>query len=387
MKKHIYIIASFVAMSFTACDPMDEVYEEIDSKISDEYKADIKTELTIKDYEYLGKNQAPSYVGSQHYFISEEQAGELIPAVLDKNYPHVGVGTKAAITFNKLLFDYGSTKVKQDTAFSVTERSDYKLGGAKYSNFDKEAQVITFLGAKIPKASEGHLATLTYTWYNGSADPKSTEVTDTYFFVNGQWEDTYHVTNEDYAKVGRNRYNNFVVADEGVLEDHFNKFLTATIVGNKTGDGKYVSYAYFDGSSTKQLVMAMAFNGTRWVQVTEDVVDKSVVRFEKKGSKWFADLSISYNLAAADYAWIAGQANISTDANRANLAKYGNFNTYSWSKEDIIFAMAELLKYKFPNAAVDQKFSVFYDTYPAGLTQLNLIKRENGNFEEPKEDE
>ncbi len=387
MKKYIYVVASLVAMSFTACDPMEEVYEELDSKISGEYKADIKTELTVKDYEYLTKQKAPAYVGENHYFVSEGEAGELIPTVLNKNYPHVGDGTKAAITFNKLLFDYGSTKVKKDTAFAVTERSDYKLGGARYSNFDKEEQVITFLEAKLPDAKEGMLTMLTYTWYNGSAEPRSSEVTDSYFFVNGQWEDAYHVSEDDYKAVGRNRFNNFTAADDAVLADHFNKFLTATVVGNKPGDGKYVSYAYYNGKKTKQLVMAMGFNGTRWVEVTEDITEKSVVRFEKKGTKWVADLSILYNLVAADYTWVASQANISTEANRANLAKYGNFNTFSWTKEDIIFAMAELIKSKFPNATVGQKFTVTYDTYPGGLVQLNLIKRASGELEEPKEGE
>jgi hypothetical protein len=387
MKKYIYVVASLVAMSFTACDPMEEVYEELDSKISSEYKADIKTELTVKDYEYLVKQNAPAYIGKNHYFVSDEQAGEFIPKVLDKNFPQVGNGTKAAITFNKLLFDYGSTKVKKDTTFSVTERSDYKLGGAKYSNFDKPEQVITFLNAKLPDAKEGMLTMLNYTWYNGSAEPRSSEVTDSYFFVNGQWEDAYHVSEDDYKAVGRNRFNNFTAADDAVLADHFNKFLTATVVGNKVGDGVYVSYAYYNGKSTKQMVMAMGFNGTRWVEISEDITTKSLVRFEKKGTEWKADLSIMYNLVAADYAWIASQTNISTEANRTNLAKYGNFNTYSWTSEDITLAMVELLKYKFPNADVGQKYTVKYDTYPTGLIQLNLIKRENGNFEVPKEGE
>ncbi|RIJ42972.1 hypothetical protein [Pontibacter oryzae] len=387
MKKYIYVIASVAAMSFTACDPMEDVYNELDEKLSNEYEADIKTELSAKDYElFKGKGTAPAYVASEHYFADEEQASELIPIILDKNFPQVGNKTKAAITYNNLVFKFGDNTVSSVKYYTL-EDEDYALGGARYTSFDKEAQVTTFLSAKYPDAEEGTLALLTYTWYNGSAEPRYIETTDSYYFTNGMWLDAYHVSGEDYVEAGRNRFNNFTAADDNVLADHFNRFLNKSIVGNETNDVKYVSYAYYNGSKTVQQVMAMVFNGVRWVAVEGDVVTKEVLRFEKKGTKWVADRSISYGLVAADYAWIADQANISSESNRANLAKYGNFNTFSWSSEDILFAMSELLKSKFPNAAVGQKFTVTYDSYPGGLVSVILIKREEGNFTPPKDGE
>ncbi len=388
MKKHIYIVASFVALSFTACDPMEDVYDELDAQVSSEYEANIKTELTAKDYEFFkGKTTAPAYVAKNHYFGSEAEAGELIPAILNNNFPQVGNGTKAAIAYNKLLFKFGGNKINAREEYTLTERSDYQLGGARYSNFDRESQVLTFLGEKFPDATEGTLAVLDYTWYNGSAEPRSKDMTGSYYLTNGEWMSAYHVTGDDYAKVGRNRFNNFTSSDDAVLVDHFNNFLNANVVGQQAGDVKYVSYAYYNGSATKQQVMALAYNGNRWVELEKDLTEKAVIKFAKKKAEWKADLSIGYSLVAADYAWIAGQANISTEANRANLAKYGNFNTFSWSNDDIVFAMGELVKNKFPNAEVGQKFAVTYDSYPAGLQQVNLIKRENGNYEVPAEGE
>ncbi|MHA6247031.1 hypothetical protein ACXYMU_03780 [Pontibacter sp. CAU 1760] len=382
MKKYIYVVASVAALSFTACDPMEDVYEELDAQISNEYEADIKTELAAKDYEfYKGKSSAPAYVAKNHYFGSEAEAGALIPAILDKNFPQVGNGTKAAIGYNKLLFKFGGNKINAVEEYSVTERSDYQLGGARYSNFDRESQVLTFLGEKFPEAVDGTLAVLDYTWYNGSAEPRNTDVTDSYYFTNGAWVDAYHVSEADYVAVGRNRFNNFTSADDAVLADYFNRFLNASVVGNKPGDVKYVSYAYYNGKSTKQEVMAMNFNGTRWVELEEDLTENAVIKFKKKNAAWVADLSIAYSLVAADYTWISEQSNISTEANRSNLARYGNFNTFSWSNDDIIFAMAELLKSKFPGADAGQKYTVTYDTYPTGLIQSTLIKRDNGNFE------
>lgn len=387
MKKYIYVVASFAALCFTACDPMEDVYEELDSKISNEYVADIRTALTDKDYEfYKGKQTVPAYVATGHYFTSEDQASELIPAILDKNYPQVGNKTKAAISYNLLTFKFGDNEINKVEKYDLVS-SDYALGGARFSNFDRESQVTTFLNAKYPNAVEGTLAVLTYTWYNGSAEPRSSTVTDSYYFTNGEWLDTYHVSNEDYVTVGRNRFNNFTTSDDDFLADHFNIFLSNSIVGHKVGDVKYVSYAYYNGKSTVQQVMAMTYNGTKWVPVEDDLIVHPVLRFQKKDSKWVADRSITYSLVPADYAWIAGQANISTAGNRANLAKYGNFNTFSWTNEDILFAMSELLKNKFPNAPEGQKFTVTYDAYPTGLVEVNLIRRANGNYEVPKEGE
>lgn len=388
MKKYIYVVASFAALTFTACDPMEDVYEELDSKISSEYKADIKAELSESDYEfYKDSKTAPAYVASGYYFTSEDEASELIPAILDNKYPQVGEGTKAAIVYNMLTFKFGDNNVKGDVLeYEVTEE-DYALGGSKYTSFDKESQVVSFLNAKYPNATEGTLAVLSYTWYNGSADPRYTDVTDSYYFTNGAWVDAYHVADADYVAAGRNRFNNFTSSDDDVLADHFNIFLSNTQVGYKAGDVKYVSYAYYNGKATVQQVMAMTFNGTKWVAVEGDLIVDATLRFQKKSGEWVADRSISYNLVAGDYTWIADQPNISTEGNRTNLKKYGNFNMYSWTAEDVLFGISELLKYKFPDAPVGQKYTVTYDTYPDGLVQVNLIRRESGDYEVPKDGE
>lgn len=387
MKKYIYVIASVAAMSFTACDPMEDVYDELDEKISNEYKANIRTELSADDYELFEDSASvPAYVAENLYFTSEEQASNLIPKILDTNFPQVGNETKAAITYNLLLYKFGDNEVSSIENYTVSE-DDYALGGSSFTSFDKEAQVLSFLEAKYPDATEGALVILSYTWYNGSAEPRYIDTTDSYYFTNGGWVDTYHVSVADYVSAGRNRFNNFTSSDDAVLADYFNRFLNNNIVGYATNDVKYVSYAYYNGSSTGQTVMAMRYNGVRWVAVEGDVVTKAELRFEKKGIEWVADRSIAYSLVAADYTWISNQANISSQSNRTNLASYGNFNTFSWSSEDILFAMSELLKTKFPNAEVDQNFTVTYDSYPGGLVSVTLIKREEGDFTPPKDGE
>ncbi|MDX5436673.1 MAG: hypothetical protein LPK03_05725, partial [Pontibacter sp.] len=103
-------------------------------------------------------------MASGYYFTSEDDASELIPAILDNKYPQVGEGTKAAIVYNLLTFKFGDNDVKGDVLeYEVTEE-DYALGGSKYTSFDKESQVISFLNAKYPNATEGTLAMLSYTW-------------------------------------------------------------------------------------------------------------------------------------------------------------------------------------------------------------------------------
>lgn len=366
MKKIIYLLSSLMLV-FTACDPMEDVYDELDQLNPDVYKKNMSIELANKDYELLkGKTGVPSTVTSGHYFSSEEQAAALIPAILDKKYPQLGDGTSAAVDYNKLVYAFNSNKVAQNVSYTVTSE-DYTAVGMRYGNFDSADDMIRFLEYKYPTPVETQLVVLTYDYYTGTTNT----VTDSFYYLNGQWINVYHVTAANYDQVDRGRYDNFTSADDKLLPSFFNRFLSDNVFGANAGDIHYVSYLYYSGSA-KQRIYTMMFDGVQWKAVTDNVIATSSLSFVKKDGIWKPDLTIRYTLVAADYQWIAANPALGTDAARSNLGSFGNFyqsnpnSSNYWSQAMINKAMGALLKYKYPNSEVGQKYQLTYAAYNGG---------------------
>ena len=377
---------------FTACDPMEDVYEELDAQKGPFIKKDIEYTLSLSDFENVK-------IKDVNYFGSNEQAVTVIPAMLNRKYPQLENGSSVIVNYNLVP----SVGVKTKIDYTITEKADYELGGARFTSFDSWSQIKTFLEAKFPaeqaKAKgepvEGRLVNLTYTLYDGSGSPSSKTVTDAFYFINGEWVKTYLVTEADYVSVNRNRYNNFTAADQEMLGTYFSRFLVENDIKAEAGDTYYVTYTYYDGSKTTQAVTAMGYNGTTWTRATPATPLQVTAKFSKKNGVWVPDLTKSYTLAAADYTWISQQPTLGTEAQLKNLGSYGNFyqswegSPNYWSNNNITDALAAFMKNKFPNEEVGQKFNVSYAYYAGGnkVNTITLIKRESGNYEVPKEGE
>ncbi|MBC5993621.1 hypothetical protein [Pontibacter cellulosilyticus] len=378
MKKIFYLLSSLMLV-FTACDPMEDVYEELDKQYPDVYTKDMNIELAKKDYELLkGKPVAKNY-----YFASEKEAAELIPTILDKNYPQMGNGTSVTVAFNKLAFEFKGNKISSFAMYTVTDE-DYSAMGHRFSNFDSSNEMIEFLEYKYPDAVENMKVILTFDYYTGTTN----RVRDAFYFLNGAWRNIYFVTNDDYALVDRGRYDNFTSADDDMLPVFFNKFLSDNIIGAEAGDVEYVSYAYFSGGKTTHKLFTMIYDGTKWNAVTENVTTPAVLAFAKKDGVWKPDLTVRYTLAAADYQWIASNPALGTETNRTNLANYGNFyqsnpnSSNYWSNEQIVAALGALLKNKYPNSEVGQKYQLTYAAYNSGniTVTVTLELQSNGSY-------
>ncbi|GAB3197987.1 hypothetical protein GCM10027293_13730 [Pontibacter aydingkolensis] len=376
---------------FTACDPMEDVYEELDAQKGPFNKKDIEVALVKADYDNAKMKVT--------YFGSNEEAISTIPAMLNRKYPQLENGSSVIVKYNLVP----SVGIKTKIDYTITEKSDYELGGARFTNFDSWSQIKAFLEAKFPaeqaKANgapvEGRMVNLTYTRYDGSGSPTSKTVTDAFYFINGEWVKSYLVTEADYVSVNRNRYNNFTAADQDMLGTYFNRFLIENDIRAEVGGVYYVAYTYFESGKTSQAVTAMVYNGSSWTRATATSPLVVTAKFSKKNGVWVPDLTKSYTLAAADYTWISQQPTLGTVAQLKNLGQYGNFyqswegSANYWSNSNIVNALAALIKNKFPNEEVGQKFGVSY-TYFAGGNKVNtviLIKRETGDYELAQEGE
>ncbi|MBC5775467.1 hypothetical protein H8S95_15420 [Pontibacter sp. KCTC 32443] len=387
MKKLVYLLSSLMLV-FTACDPMEDVYEELDkAKTSD--KVTVSTELKKADYEVYSKDATVPHVAKNLYFVNEDEAAALIPAILDKNYPHLGNGASVNVTYNVLSYpQYNNTT---SIAARVTvSNAEYTAMGKLTSNFTAESDIATYLATKYPTPQERQLVALTYKM--SDANGTVTTQKDSFFYLNGAWKNIYHVSDAEYTATGNGQFRNFDSNSDALLTNYFNQFLTNYYTNNnlivRKGIVEYVSFTYYTGSATVQRLRIMVYDGSKWVEAAT-AVEKASLKFKKKANVWEPDLSIPYAFVTADYAWIGDDANgFGTELNRKNLRDFGNFyqsnpnSTNYWSDEQIAAAIAARLDVLFPNAEVEQKYEVSFAAYKGGnITRtMVFIKGANGKF-------
>ncbi len=359
---------------FSACDPMEDVYDELDA-LKGPFTKKVDVTLSSEDYtEVKGKS----------YFTTEEKAAAAIPEFLNEAYSHLENGSTVRVTYNKLMFPgYNSSVSEVEKYTAVAE--DYDFTGESHDNFNSAGDLVKLLEHKYPDAVENQLVVLTYDYYQNGA---TSTVTDSFYFKDGAWRNIYHVSDEDYASVGKR--SDFSSSDDDLLPEYFNKLLSNTVFGAVAGDVKYVSYAYYSNKTTTQQVLGMVYNGSEWVKVNPEAVEEAVLQLKKKQGTWVPDLTKSYTLVADDYVWISKQPELGTQPQRDNLGdpKYLNFyqswagNDNYWSDEDVLVALSGFLKNKFPNEEVGQKFEVTYAYYKSGnkTNTVTLIKRESGDY-------
>ncbi|AMM50325.1 hypothetical protein TH61_02825 [Rufibacter sp. DG15C] len=374
---------------------MDDVYEELDALPKAFNPNDVrKLNITMSEANYktlAGKPGVASYVNTNFYFATEEEAGKLIPLYLNTAYPNFDNKDEITVTYNLLTYSFKGNTVAERDVYTLTDE-DYALGGTTFKNFDRFSQVETYLNARYPTPVQGRLVNLTFNWFSNNQLPTTQVRTYSYFYTNGRWEETYLVTEADYLKVDRNRNNAFAPADEAMLPGYFDNFLKSKVFGAKAGDVKYVSYAVrMSSSSTLQQVMAMVYDGSNWTKLTRNFfTEPRTLTFAFNNGIWVPDLTIKYTLVTADYEAIAAFPNVGTELNRANLKQFKNFyqagsttDTRYWTEAQINAGLAELLKVKYPNAEVGQKYQLTYIVYRGSnvTVQTTFIKKDNGSFE------
>ncbi|SFE91270.1 choice-of-anchor J domain-containing protein [Thermophagus xiamenensis] len=108
MKKLIYIL-TFASLFFWGCDPLEDVYNELDQEKGD-YSAEIEVVLEEADYssladiaEALGNSDAADFIDEFLAFSEEYPASEFIPAYLEDEYIALKGGSRATVTFNYMV--------------------------------------------------------------------------------------------------------------------------------------------------------------------------------------------------------------------------------------------------------------------------------------------
>lgn len=377
---------------FTACDPMEDVYEELD-KANTKDNTTVETVLVKADYDLYKDSTDYPHVAKKQYFIDEAEAAELVPAILNKRYSHLGNGATVTVTYNRLSTPGISNEVSSWVEHTVTSEEYVANGDTRGDNFNSSKDFESFLKRKYPNAVEGQLVVLTYNYFAGTVYEN---ITDSFFFKDGSWKNIYHVTDRDYISVN-SLYKNFTSSNNSMLPTYFDKFLKEEVLDAEAGDIMYVSYYYYDFTNYNHKVMAMIYDGEKWVKA-EGSVETATLKFKKKNNKWEPDLSISYKLVAEDYVWMSQQPELGTPAQLGNIGVGKNDEGYNrntnfyqqdptaaryWKDQDIYNAISALLKHKYPNTEVGTKYAVTYEFYNSGVKAATVVLElmESGEYE------
>jgi len=359
MKKIIYLIA-VVAVFFTSCDPMTDIYNDIDNS-QEAIQGEVEYTLTDDDYADLDL--------SYGNFSSVDDAKTIIPGFLADKYPVWGAGSLANVTFNL----YKSNSVKNEEAYEVAAQ-DYTDLGYNYGNFSSPSDLNTFLTWKYPEANRGDLVELTYRYYvgGGVVEDRVTNV-----LLLDEWTATREFTNAEYSAMGRS-YPNFSSKDDakfkiGIYLKTLYPFAHAGDVitslynwRHKNDDDVYI---------IDKEIAPYTFDGANW-NLIGSVIENSI-KFGHNGTVWVPDNTINYTLTNADYT-LVGNGN------------YYNFDVRSGKDEELesarVAKINTILLNNFPNAEEGQKYLVKYAVYSGAAeiwtTKVILTDGEYVKFEE-----
>ncbi|NLP57608.1 hypothetical protein [Lutibacter sp. B1] len=346
MKKIIYILM-VLGVTFTSCDPMDDIYDDIDAQ-NEVISGEIEFTLSDDDYEELDL--------SYGNFNSVDDAKSMIPGLLEDKYPAWGEGSLATVTFKI----YAPKKTEKSLIVYTVSSEDYDTLGFTYGNFSSMDEIVTFLDWKYPDPADRVLVSLTYEYYSGGVST----LNNGFLYLNGAWEFIQGFTADEYNTMGES-YPNFSNQDEaeskipiflkekfkydtkkaGDIEAIMYKLYT-TDVDDLDGDGKT------DDSATYSYVSYYIFDGENW-SLYDNIINETV-KFGHDGSTWVPDNTIKYTLTQADYELVGN-------------GYYGNFDVRSGKAEESVDVRLEkintILLNNFPNMEEGQKFVVSYNVY------------------------
>lgn len=378
MKKIVYLL-TLIGFTFMGCNPLEDIYSEIDALPAEDFLVIGTDEFSLSDddYDSLGKT-----FGN---FNSTDEAKTLISDLLIEKFPRFAAGSSALVSYK--VYSPKSSHKKLYRYTVSTEDYDANPATAQYDNFDNVSQIYTFLDTKYPAPVNRDLVSLTYKFYNGSTNT----LNNGFFYIDGAWEMIQGFTDAEYALMGEG-FPNFSSADEAAtkvpiyLKDKF-KYesneagdiasimykLYTTDVDDVDGDGRV------DDNTTVSFIGYYVYDGSNWSKYNNEKIE--TLQFGFDGTTWVPDNTIRYDLVGADYVFI-GDALLATYAGPAGSAgRYGNFdrragNAAEWTDAMLVEAFNLLLNSKDPSAAEEQKYVVTFAIYngAAGFESLSLIK-------------
>lgn len=329
------------ALVFTsACNPMDDIYDELDAKGEAPITGENSIELSDDDYEFLEQ--------SYGNFSSVDEAKEKIPSLLDDKYPVWGDGSLVNVTF-KL---YDPIRVEDYTVTTSDYDALIEMGDISGPHLSSNSDINDFFSYKFPQADQGSYVELTYKTLAGKI--------------------LYTLTDDDYVLVGNGNYKNFDIRtgkgeeDIEVRREKIETILLNNFPDTPVNQQYLVSYAAFNNSyENVTLEMLVEFDGTNYNMVT----------------------GTEYELTDADLDLIKAELSETYPGPAANVVQYGSFDRRTtsdnyWTDDMLVEAFNVVLKNLDPTAAEGSKYSVTYVIYDGETKdQTVLLQLSDGSYD------
>ncbi|XMO87705.1 hypothetical protein AAFN75_05330 [Algibacter sp. AS12] len=369
MKKFIYLLMA-VGFVCTSCNPMEDIYSDIDEALEKEGII-AKFDYTLVEDDYK-ETLALDYAN----FNSDEDAKTLISEFLNVTYPYFGVTYKADGTIN----DASTANItyalynRIDTYSADIREVEYAeygpITGNTYGNFDRDSHLQDYLNQEYPDAEEDDFVSLRYDYYSGSVNT----YTDGFVYDGSVWNKIAGFTEDEYEAMGES-YPNF--SSESEAEEKIPAGLSTD--GAEFGDILQAMYELYSSGTTTSYTINYTFDGTEWVEYTN--VQPKTLQFGHDGTNWLPDNTISYSLVTSDYADIVSALAATYPSATDSMDNYGNFerrsgNAAEWTNDMVVEAINVVLENVDPSAEEGQKYVVSFDVYNGsnGTENFSVIK-------------
>lgn len=352
------MFAAFAVMLIQACNPMEDILNELE--VPTTVVADLDITLTEDDYDIVDL--------SFPNFSSEDDAKELIPVILTDKYPQLGEGSSAIVQYD--LFD--PIRINNEVELTVMEE-DYEALGNNFGNFSSEGDIFDAVEYLHPNPEANDVVTLNYEWFCFGCPeegPRTSKVT----YYDGRWYIAYVPTGDDYTFMGQS-FPNF--DSRTTARERIAKLFDINFPFAEEGDIRTAVFVYtfVPSGGSRQFEDFMAvfeYDGENW-KPFQDVVSQTL-QLGHDGRGWVPDNTIKYTLTGADYVAIAENYESINSAGANSMATFGNYDIGLWPYEQILSSIAERLLDIFP-AVEEQKYLVSYATWEpgAGVRTIHLI--------------
>lgn len=397
IKLYMIMIVSVAVLSFS-CDPLEDEIKEIEASRVE--VQDLVYTLVEDDYDFTDDICGCSRFGS---FSSDEDVKSNVPLVLIENFPALGKGSSAIVTYK--LFNGSSPDLRGDLQeFTVTD-TEYDALGFGFGNFSNLSRDIPkYSEFKWPDAGDGDYMDITHDFFSGATGFVPDTVSRAVYTVSNGWQHAFILPEDAYGDFFGESGIDFSNSNEGKdkMPAYLNYLLSIADNLNdlspEEGETMVVQFNFddrcFEDPDTEAIecpdgpglpnvpdVGLYIFTNGEWLLYNDFFqTAPATLSFGHDGTTWVPDNTIKYTFSTADFAVAGDDANeLGNAAARANLRTFGNFGT-QWSRDEVIGAIAFVLKKNFGGAEVGQKYLVTYNTFPAGDLSALFILDASGDY-------
>jgi len=343
MKNLIYYLLILGATLFSSCNPMDEIYDDIDANGGiegvDFISGSLDYTLTADDYELVATE-----IDSVEYFASQELAQEVIPTILASTHPVLGEGSLINVTYD---------------LFSLTELEELSSSEQLANIYDIDG----YLASNYETITDGAFVALTY----------SSEV------------ELYTLTSDDFTTIGEALSSKYPSAAESASsfsnferrEDNDGYWSNSMIIEGlailfgdtyTSGEVISVSFAIYNGSSGTES-LAIQYNGYSFIELDAEVDEAEAIGTE-------------HTFTSGDYDAVGAEFVTTYPEPASSVATFGNFerredNEAYWSESMILEAVNVIL----PTATEGDIYVVTYDIYNGSAgTETITVEYSSGEY-------